>query len=77
MKAVVKFNFEDGALFFSGTSHYSASIGDLERYSDEAITWCEDVEDAHIYDSKEDADLDAVWFREIFAGCSIDVVPLP
>lgn len=76
MKSVVKFNFDDGAMFFSGTTHYVTKLGDAERYSDEAITWCEDVEDAHVYTDKKLAEQDAAFWREVF-GCSIDVVVLP
>lgn len=75
MKAVVKFNFEDGAMYFSGTQHFVTKLGDMERYSDEAMTWCEDIENAHVYSTKEIAEQDAAFWRDVFP-CKIDVIIL-
>lgn len=77
MKAVVKFNFDDGAMYFSGTKPYVAKLGDMERYSDEAITWCEDIKDAYVYDDINRANQDAEFWREVFAGCPIDIIENP
>lgn len=76
MKKVVRFDFSDGPAYFAGTRELRATLGDLERYSDDAMTWVDDIEDAVIYSSAEYAERDASLWREVF-DCPIVVVEYP
>ena len=77
MKKVVRFNFEDGAAYYSGTTSFVTMLGGWERYSDEAMTWADDIENAYVYNDEKQAEIDAKFWREVFAGCPIDVIDYP